>query len=123
MINLREQVKPLLFGDGLLPQQLQNYGTHQVPFVLKLKGAFVLQTDRRDTFISVVAKLRLETTTQNINVLRRPPLGFLTKWSPYFHFLDADLRNYLFIFWPPVPSWTGQMTSNLIETAMHSVLR
>lgn len=41
-VNLREQVKPLLFGDGLLPQQLQYYGTHQVPFVLKLKGAFVL---------------------------------------------------------------------------------
>lgn len=34
--NLREQVEPLLFGDGLLPQQLQHDGPHQVPFVLKL---------------------------------------------------------------------------------------
>lgn len=47
-VDLREQVKPLLFGDGLLPQQLQYYGTHQVPFILKLKGAFVLETDRRE---------------------------------------------------------------------------
>lgn len=46
--NLREQVKPLLFGDGLLPQQLQHYGTHQVPFILKLKGAFVLEADRSE---------------------------------------------------------------------------
>ena len=36
-VNSREQVKPLLFGDGLLPQQLQHYGTHQVPFILELK--------------------------------------------------------------------------------------
>lgn len=47
-VNSREQVEPLLFGDGLLPQQLQYYGTHQLPFVLKLKGAFVLKTDRRE---------------------------------------------------------------------------
>lgn len=43
--NLREQVKPLLLGHRLLSQELQYYGTHQVPFVLKLKGAFVLETD------------------------------------------------------------------------------
>lgn len=34
--NSREQVEPLLFGDGLLPQELQHDGAHQVPFVLKL---------------------------------------------------------------------------------------
>lgn len=47
MANLREQVKPLLFGDRLLSQQLQHYGTHQVPFIFKLKGAFVLSTQRK----------------------------------------------------------------------------
>lgn len=46
--NLREQVKPLLFGDGLLSQELQNYGTHQVPFILELKGAFVLGTQEEN---------------------------------------------------------------------------
>lgn len=39
---LREQIEPLLLGDGLLSEQLENDGPHQIPFVLKLKGPLVL---------------------------------------------------------------------------------
>lgn len=40
---LREQVKPLLLGDGFLSEQLENDGSHRVPLVLKLQGPLVLE--------------------------------------------------------------------------------
>ncbi|TNN77759.1 hypothetical protein EYF80_012057 [Liparis tanakae] len=40
---LREQVEPLLLGDGFLSEQLENDGSHRIPLVLKLQGALVLE--------------------------------------------------------------------------------
>lgn len=40
---LREQVEPLLLSDGLLSEQLENDGSHQIPLVLKLQGPLVLE--------------------------------------------------------------------------------
>lgn len=45
---LREQVEPLLLGDGLLSEQLENDGSHQIPLVLKLQGAFVLEEEENE---------------------------------------------------------------------------
>jgi len=36
-----------LLGDGLLSEQLEDDGPHQVPLVLKLQGPFVLEEDER----------------------------------------------------------------------------
>lgn len=43
ILALREQVEPLLLSHRLLTKQLQDNWPHQIPFVLKLEGPFVLE--------------------------------------------------------------------------------